>query len=369
MSDHDRSGVVEVLTAESERGRAALREVMAHSYETDSEGVPPAWARTLLVDGVPVSFIIVDPNRCMDQPGEALRYVFIRDVATRQDRRGEGRFRQIMTHTFRDLRAAGVPLVATHGRYPLYRRFGFDVFTHHCGLFATPEGIQRSLGTSTEPGAERHLVVEAFAGLHPDLLLVTEVRSQSPAEHRAALQAAAALACARGKRRILFEHPAAPSYGSRYPIHPTLVTPFTALALTCGATLHVQGADPENSPVPDADWLKVLDTASLLRDALRGPTLHVPRLPLALGFSTDAGDATIEPAETGVVVISRLDEPVLRVPWPSAALAQLVTGYRDARMLDSVHGAGLPDWALDWLDAAFPRRWRLSRNEGWVFAV
>jgi hypothetical protein len=67
-----------------------------------------------------------------------------------------------------------------------------------------------------------------------------------------------------GKRRIVFMHPAAPSYGSRYPIYVSLHTRFTALAQACGAQICVQPANPEVGSVPDADWIKVLDTARLV---------------------------------------------------------------------------------------------------------
>jgi hypothetical protein len=53
--------------------------------------------------------------------------------------------------------------------------------------------------------------------------------------------------------------------------------------------------------------------------------------------------------------------------WPSSALAQLATGYRSAEMLGMLHGIKMPPRALALLQALFPRRWRLSRNESWTF--
>jgi GNAT superfamily N-acetyltransferase len=356
----------EVFTAKTERGRLAITEVMQRSYVADIQSVLALWARALVVEDVPVSFILVDPNRWMEYPGGDLRYGFICDVATREDRRGEGHFRRIMEHTFSSLRTVGMPLVVTHGRYQLYRRFGFDVFTHHCGIFVTPEQIERKLGTLGEAG--HPLVVEERQAIQDDLLLVTDVKATTLLESRAALQTAAALARSRGKARILFEHPPAPSYGSRYPIYLSLETPFTALARTCGAQVCVQGADPESGSIPDADWIKVLDAATLLREALQGlrdlpQALHVE----AICFDTDAGAATIETVGGDVTVSDGVKADAVRVEWPSSALAQLVTGYQPAEVLSVIHNTPLPADTTAFLRTLFPRRWRLSRNESWTF--
>jgi hypothetical protein len=48
---------VEVFTAETEQGWLAIAEVMHRSYIAEINSVPPPWARVLVVDGVPVSFI------------------------------------------------------------------------------------------------------------------------------------------------------------------------------------------------------------------------------------------------------------------------------------------------------------------------
>lgn len=359
---------VEVFTAETAQGRLAITEVMRRSYAAEMDSVPPPWARVLVVDGVPISFILVDPDRQMEHPGGDLRYAFICDVATREDRRGEGHFRQIMEHTFSSLHAAGIPLVITHGRYQLYRRFGFDVFTHHCGIFATPGQIEGKLGAQAL-GKEGHpLVVEERQAVQDDLLLVTVVKATSLSECKAALQAAAALARNRGKARILFEHPPALSYGSRYPIYPSLETPFTALARACGAQVCVQGADPENGPIPDADWIKVLDTATFLREALRGLGESRQSLPVGtICFDTDTGAATIESTSEGVMVSGEIKLDATRTKWPSSAIAQLVTGYQPVEVLSVIHNTPLPAETMALLGILFPRRWRLSRNEGWTF--
>ena len=359
---------VEVLTADTKQGQRAVLEVMAHSYTADMESAPASWVRALVVDGVPVSFIVVNPDRQLEHPGGDLRYAFICDVATREDRRGEGYFRQLMTHTFSSLRAAATSLVVTHGRCQLYRRFGFDVFTHHCGIFATPELIERNLGTHIPEGAEQILTVEEGQHLHDDLLLVTDVRAEDLTESRAALEMAAALARERNKTRILFEHPAAPSYGSRYPIYPSLETPLVILARACGARVCTQGASPESEPIPDADWIAVLDAASLLDQTLQGRQATTLALPEgAVCFDTDTGPVTIESRWESLAVSNQIKTDAIRVEWPASALAQLVTGYRSIEALCTIHRTSIPARTIALLGMLFPRRWRLSRNESWTY--
>lgn len=363
--DHE----ITYLTAETPAGRQALDEVMAHSYAGDVDGVPPAWARVRLADGLPVAYILVDPNRGMDALSKELGFAFICDVATREDRRGEGHFRGLMEDTFARLREAGHYLVVTHGRYELYRRFGFEVFTYHSGILVTPEQLERKLGNGRVPQDRDLLVTMDHQGLQPDLLLVSDVKSTSLAGHYAALRAAAALARENGRSRILFEHPAAPSYGSRYPVYSTPETAFTALARTCGAQVIVQGADPETGAIPDADWIKVLDTPALLQAALPAflPTRPLPSTMLTI--ETDAGTATLICAAGGVVLTAGQKPLAERIRWPAAALAQLVTGYRPADVLALMHGTSLSPEAREVLGLLFPPRWRFSRNESWVFKV
>jgi hypothetical protein len=343
---------------------------MQRAYAAEVGSVPAAWARALVADGEPVSFILVDPDRCMEHPGGELSYAFICDIATREDRRREGHFRQLMVHTFSGLRAAGIPLVLTHGRYPLYRPFGFDVFTHHCGVFVTPGQIERALGPSDGGADADVLVVEDWRAVAEDLLLVTGGKAETLRGARVALQAAARLARERGKRRILFEHPPAPSYGSRYPIYPCLETPLTVVARTCGAQVCVQGADPEAGSVPDADWIRVLDAVALLEQAVRGLGPEGASWPRGrICLETEAGAVSLESDGQRLRVHAGARPGVTRVPWPASALAQLVTGYRSVEVLSAIHDVPLLDDALELLGALFPPRWRLSRNESWTFGA
>jgi GNAT superfamily N-acetyltransferase len=358
---------IEYWTAETELGRQAIEEVMQHSYADDIDRVPARWTRARVIDGAPVSFIQVDPDRRMDFPGGEMRYAFILNVATREDRRREGHFRAIMEHAFASLRAAGIPLVCTHGRHSLYRRFGFGVFTHHCGVFASPELIERNLGAPLSEEGRCLLVIDEHKALREDLLLISDVKARTLSECRTALQAAAALAQERGKTQILFEHPAAPSYGSRYPIYASPETPLAALARACGAEVRLQGADPEGGSIPDADWIKVLDAEALVREALNGPQPSPPPPQAAVALDTDAGFVVIESLSGRLTVSGAPEAGANVVQWPSSALAQLVTGYQSARVLAAIQGTAFGPEALALLTILFPQCWRFSRNESWVF--
>jgi len=373
---------VEYLTAETERGRQALQTVMHRSYKADWEDLPPEWTLVRLGDGVPVSFIVVNPDLELDIGGGTVRYAFVNDVATRADRRREGHFGALMEHTYDRLRQNGYSLILLHGRYPLYRPLGFDVFTHHCGIFITAEQIERALGPGEEDESRDLLQFEDHRGIQPDLLVVTRVRSGSLSKCAASLRVAAALAREKDKARILFEHPPAPC-GNRYKVHGSPETAFTALARTCGAEVRLQGADPESGAIPDADWIKVLDAAALVTQVLecrreappltprkdhggeeeRGGTL--PEATVAL--DTDAGAVTIVCREGQVAAQAGIAPGERALHWPSSALAQLVTGYRSAETLALLHGLELPPEAQALLSALFPTCWRFSRNESWTF--
>lgn len=358
----------EILTAETDEGRRAIEAVMQHSYTADIDCVPPRWARALVVDGVPVSFIAVDPNREMDFPRGTIRFAFVNDVATREDRRGEGHFRVILEDTFSALVQDGIPLVLLHGEYDLYPRFGFDVFTHHRGIFATPQLIKHALGAEIPSGGEELLVIDDSKHVQNDLLLVSDVKADNPGEARNALLVASRAASDRGKARILFEHPAAPSYGSRYPIHGTLETPFTVLARTCGAEIRLQGANPAGGSVQHADWIKVLDPVHFLKQALECVEKPGETLPqVAVRFETEAGVASV--MSVGDDLEATEDAPAngTKVKWPSSAIAQLVTGYRSADILSAIHSTPLSTEAIAFLDLLFPRTWRFSRNESWTY--
>jgi hypothetical protein len=352
-----------IVTAETEEGRAAIEEVMAHSYRAELGVVPPAWERALVVDGVPVSFVVVNPDGAVALPGGRLRAAWVRDVATREDRRREGHFRRLMEMTSTDLCAAGVFLLTLHGTCRYYRPLGFCVCTHHCGLFATPDGIEQRLGPAPEAVRGDLLEVEDNRHISADLLVVAEVRAWTCADAAAALLAAAALARTRGKTRVVFEHPR-----SDHTLHPSLETPFTEMARLCGAEMIVVAADPEGRRVDHADWYKVLDTYRFLRDAVPLRPVKEEALPTAaVTFETDAGTATVRGSPQGIAVTEGAAPDACRVTWPANAVGQLALGYLSAAALAAVHGTPIPLEPLALLDLVFPRWWRLSRNEAWVY--
>ncbi len=358
----------EYLTAATAPGREAIAEVMEHAYQAEMRA--DTWSIARVVDGVPVSFITVDPHRQMTFPQGMLRYAFICDVATREERRREGHFRGLMSHTFTRLRVAGIPTVVTHGRYPLYRRFGFEVFTHHSGIFITPSAIERALGNPQRQEHEettKHLTIAESPHILEDLLLISNVKANTYKEAKAALLAAAARARARDKERILFEHPPAPSYGSHYPPHTTCETPFTVIARACGARICVQGADPEGDVIPDADWIKVLDTPRFLREALKCRRSQTSSAEGKIVLDTEVGTVMLESKNGTLRASDKIDPDTHIVKLPSSALAQLVTGYQEAGVLQILHNLSLPDSAIILLNAWFPRQWRFSRNESWTY--
>jgi len=359
---------IRFITAETEQGRIAIEEVMRHSYTSDIDIVPPQWAFVRIVDDIPVSFILVDPDRRMEFPGGDIRYAFVEDVATREDRRMEGHFKGIMEYTFSKLRDAGIPIVILHGDYRLYRRFGFDIFTHHCAIFTTTELIERKLGTQVSDEARQLVVIDDREYIQDDLLLVTEVKAKNLTECKIALQASAVIASEHGKTRIVFEHPSAPSHGSRYPIYPSFEDSFIKLAKAYGCEIHIQGDDPESCSTSHADWIKVLDSAGFVKKAIS--LLENTKIIFPEGvvcFDTDAGCVTIE-SINGKLKVSdgiKANSEVLNIP--SSALAQLVTGYLSAEILCSIHDVHISPKILALLNSLFPPQRRFTRNEGWVF--
>ncbi len=358
------------LTAETERGRRAIEEVMAHSYEEDIDRVPPEWALARIVDDVPVSFALVEPNERLLFPKGAIRHGFLRDIATRENRRLEGHFRATMQEVFDRLRLAQIPLVTTHGEHKLYRRFGFDVFTHHHVILITPDQIARHLGPPCSQEGERFLEAEEGPPRDPNLLLIRSVTAATAAEARCALLAAAAMAEHRGRSWILFEHPPA-AVLSRHPLlvgHASLDSPFRSLALACGAQVRVEGGVPEGRPIPDGDWIKVLDAVGFAEQAIRLLSPMATSLPsVHLLITCDAGDLTITSSAAGVTVSAARSEGVPVLRWPAAMLAQLFAGYQSAEVLACIHGVALPPEAAAFFSALLPRQWRLTRQESWAY--
>jgi hypothetical protein len=354
----------QIVTAETDEGRRAIAEVMRASYQAEIDDVPPEWARALVVDGVPVSFILVDPNEALLLPGGKLRSAFISDVATRGDRRGEGHFRAILELTFADLRAAGISVVTTHGEADLYRRFGFGVYTHHLAWFLTPELVARQLGVGVCDGWERLADLNEHPHLRRDLLLFTGAWADTLAEAAALLRTAAALAEERGKPEIAIM-PGTPSLESRH--CPFVDSPLTEMVLACGGKLVLQGADPEGRPIAHADWIKALDVQEFLRQTVDLGCAKPTGLPrAAVQFETEAGSVTLRSSGHGPEVLGSVSGAVT-LGWPACAVVELALGQKPAGVLAEIHRTPLPEDVAQLLDALFPKQWRLSVNESWIF--
>jgi GNAT superfamily N-acetyltransferase len=359
---------VDYLTAETEEGRRAITEVANKAIPAALEIVPPEWAIVRRVHGEPVSFALIDPQRVMRFGRSGLRYAYINQIATHADRRSRGHFRATLEEAFRRLKQAGLPLVVLHGSYHLYRRFGFEVFTYHSGIFLTPELVERRLGIaapeSIGPASVDICESQLFS---KDLLYITHAPGSSLEEARQSLIAAAALARQRNRARILIEHPDAPSFGSTYPIYPSLETPLTALARACGAWVVVQGANPEDSGVPNADWIKVLDPLRLAQAAVDfriGDGFAGNQA--SLWIDTEAGSFGLRSDGSDVSVTDQRHADMEPVRWSSGALAQLATGFHSAGLTCVIQRTPLSDANLTLLETVFPAGWRLSRNMSWV---
>ena len=140
---------INYLTAETETGRKAIAEVIDYSFKEKLNHQLKQWSIARVVDGTPVSIVIIDPYRQMDFYSGKLEYAFIHDAATRIDRRNEGHFRGIMEYSFKKIEEENITLAIIHGHSNLYRnRFGFNTFTYNQALFATPKEIEVTFGLS-----------------------------------------------------------------------------------------------------------------------------------------------------------------------------------------------------------------------------
>ncbi len=357
------------LDATTPAGRAALAEVMAHAYAADIDNVPAEWALVRLADGVPVSFLLVDPAVPMDMPRGPLPAAFLADAATRADRRREGHFRGLVEEVLGRLRGAGHCLAVTHGEAHLYRPLGFAAFTHPHAIRLTAAAVRRALGQDDAAAASGRALLDVAPGrgLLPDLLLIRAVRAPDVTAARAALLAAAALAEERDLARMLIEEPPASANGGAYPRHASLETPLTALARYCGGEIVAAGADPEGGHVAHADWARVLDLAALLAAALP-PVEALASMAdgcVALRTASDSATVRLRSGRATVGPGAANDAPCL--DWPAAAACQLALGYAAAATLAARYGPPATPKALALLAALYPPAWRLTRNESWTY--
>jgi hypothetical protein len=357
---------IDYLTAETDEGYQAIAEVANSAIPAAVEIVPREWAIVRRVNGEPVSFALVDPGRKMRFSKGAIEYGYIHTIATRADRRSRGHFTAMLAEVFSRLKTAGRSFVILHGAFSLYRRFGFERFTYHSGIFITPAAIENSLGEAPlSPGLADLIEVCDSQLFMKDLLYITHASAGSLEEARGALLAAARLARAANKPRILIEHPDAPSYGSTYPVYKSIETPLTAIARACGGKVVVQGAGMGHS-VED-DWMRLLDPLQFVREILECRQGEVPATPPAgIWIETELGGLGLESDGRDVFVRPEPRTGMAQVSWSAADLAQLATGYHTPAVISAVKRTPLPHQELSLLEAVFPPGWRLSRNASWM---
>jgi hypothetical protein len=360
---------IDYLTAETEAGCRAIAEVANNAIPAAVDIVPPGWAIVRRVNGEAVSFALIDPERMMRFGKGAIRYGYIHTIATRADRRARGHFRAMLDEAFRRLKLAGLPFVVLHGANSLYRRFGFEGFTHHSGIFITPGAIEHCLGDAPQsPGLADLIEICESQLFLKDLLYVTHASAGSLEEARGSMLAAAKLAREKNKARILIEHPDAPSYGSTYPVHASSETPLTALARACGGKVVLQGANPEDGRALDDDWIRVLDPlrlAEAVLDCRQGEELLAPA-PARIWICTEQGSFGLVSDGRAVSVTAERSPEMAALGWTSGDVAQLATGFRPAAITAAIRRTPLTPACQGLLEAVFPSGWRFSRNASWV---
>jgi hypothetical protein len=371
--------MTEILTAQTERGQATLEEVLAQSYRPDLSKVSPEWTRVLVHEGVPTSFIAIDPGCAMAYPGGEVPYAHLVGGATRGDRRGRGHFRRLLEDTCEQLQRAGGLWLVGRLPYRIGRALGFRAFTHHSVFQLPPEEIEQTLGGGRPEGAEGILRVAASPNFQEDLLVIADAKAADEEEAVKALRGAAWAARSSGKAQILFEHPPVAVPGERYPIHATRHTPLLVTAMICHARVRVSGSEVDEakspshaplSPVVHADMVRLLNLPRLLERVLA--VLEKPECGYPAGsvaFDTDVGKATLSSGPNGWQVADDIASGAHPIPFTPDLIAQVIAGYRSVETLAYLHQVGVPKDVARFVDTIFPRFWRFSRSGLWVYKV
>lgn len=361
----------EIRTAQTEDGRTAVEEVMKQSQRIDISALPAEWVRVLVEDGVPVSFVAINPDRAIAFPKGTVRYAFICGGGTRFGRRGTGYFRRLLEATFDDLGNAGIPWIFGHAPYGLGRSLGFHVFSNHSHFILRPEEIEQTLGGGRPEGVEGMLSFDSSPEFADDLLLVTDVRAESENDRIQALREAAWTARSSGKLRIMFEQPPVAAPGSTYPIHEKSQTALLVAAMACGARVRTVGSEHAEEgdraeiegAIPE-DMVKLLDLAPVVEQVLSVLDIDLSTCPHgSVAFDTEAGQATLAIDSGGWRVQEGMTPDALPVALPAEAVAQILIGYRSAETQAYYYQVEVAAEALQLLDHAFPRLWRFTRDQ------
>jgi hypothetical protein len=151
-------------------------------------------------------------------------------------------------------------------------------------------------------------------------------------------------------------------------MHPQIETPLICLARSLGGRIVVQGSNPEEGSIPDADWIKILDLGKLFQQILNCRVRNLPTIPEgAIWFDTDGEGLGIVSNGQEIQICSEFMERAEIVHWPLNAISQLVSGYRSGEVLATIYGTRLSNSSLQLLKEIFPPTWRFSRNESWTY--
>jgi hypothetical protein len=260
-----------------------------------------------------------------------------------------------------------ITLAMTHGHSDLYRnRFGFSTFTYNQGVFATPAEIEERFGFSEKEESLGHFQTIENRYVHNDLLVVINIKVRTREDCKQVLQKAAALARDRGKARILFEYPFSSEHESVWPFCRSIDSPFLQMAELCGAHTLRQSASPDG-PVSHGDWVKLLRPYEFL-EAVLGLAEHLDECVTgSANIIVDSLPVSIECTNDGIRVSDEQLANADELECTSTDLVRLVTGYHSISELAVINDCDLTEETLLFLDQLFPKTWRFSRNEDWIY--
>ena len=359
---------IEYLSAETEAGKRAIYEVMEPSFREELNESLSEWSIARVVDDVPVSFVIIDPFRTLDFGSGKIRYAFVGDIATREDRRREGHFRSLMEYSFQKIKSSGIAVVLLHGRNDLYQnRFGFTTFTYHQGLFTSPARIRTFFHNETATDGVKQLKLLS-RGVYDDLLVVTDVEVATREDCVQLLKLSAETADHMGKDRILIEYPFHSERESTYPAFLSPNSLFTQFAEIVGVNIVRMAAYPEEGPVFHADWISIIDAYMLLLQTCSLAGDRQADIESSLNIIVQGQFVSIKCHENALSVSSERMPAAPTIELESEELARLFTGFYDIDDIAALKKEyELDSAAMDLLRALFPKTWRYSRNENWTY--
>lgn len=364
----------EILTAETDRGLAALDEISNRSRKKiNLSGLPGEWVRILMQGDKPVAYAAVDPDREIAYPKGSVRYAYLKTLSRVPGSPAREAFLvDLLENLVGDLRSAGMPWIIGRLPFGLGQDLGFAAFTHYSCFILRPEEIEQTLGGRRAPNAADKITIQHDSDYQDDLLLVTDVRAETQEDCIDVLREAAWVARSNGKARILFEQPPVGLPGSDYAIHDTRQSILLDISMACHARVRVEASDAEmetdelGHTIP-TDMVRILSLPSLVglvAEAADGDLADSPNGSVA--FDIPAGQATITTAEGRCEVVDEVAYGAELASFSAPAVAQILTGFRSATTQAYLDEVTIERDARRLLDRLFPRFWRFSRNEKWL---